>query len=572
MATVASGLGSGMEEPSIDDLLRGIEAGHPQKSKAQRKRDKKKQMKAEGADCAADVSAPAPPINKIPAPINKMKAAAPSAVVDDLRRILQTPSKTVPLKTSSSSWTTARDHPGGKGGFDSDCECECEGEDDSFEDNSFDRTASTSSTCTSSTSYAAMQMMRGSAGGRTTYNGAKTESSPAKASSSPSGIGIDSRAVTASITENELDSLLHKGNKLRDGSLLEEKHSSPPVLQSGRFFPHETENLMADGVEERAREGREPSLLELAEIRPETICEKKPDELLDELRSSDVGENAATTVVFRRASFVGQVGGSCGRGEAIVDELLAAELNRRRLAEERQKPEQDDDKSVEELDAPLSSTASTATAVTFVSKASKEAATAAAPASRKEKKEKPQVVFHVDVKANSPESLSSELQAAVSETKTLFDSEFEEDFNSQVSKRGGYRLTIMCEKNQPHDVCSFAMYKINPKEKCLSIAHVAVPHTKRRLGYGKAMMKWVIAYAKKQPRSNVQFLALSSMPGSIKFHQSLGFKKEGKKFGGAAGLSGQGGNTEGAKPEGADDGVEYAEGQVYMTYPIKGGR
>ncbi|CAD7958723.1 unnamed protein product [Amoebophrya sp. A120] len=198
------------------------------------------------------------------------------------------------------------------------------------------------------------------------------------------------------------------------------------------------------------------------------------------------------------------------------------------------------------------------------------------------KAKKEDLTFHVDLRPNNRETLSELELGLVEQTKQLFNSEFEEDFATQCSKKGGYRLTIMTEKDT-NEVCSFVMYKINPKEKCLSIAHVAVPASKRRRGFGKIMMQWVIKYAKKQPRSNVAFLALSSMPGSIKFHQSLGFKKDKKMMNKSKDSStstsplsprGGGGGVENLQMNNPanEDEIQYAEGQVYMTYPIKGGR
>lgn len=65
-------------------------------------------------------------------------------------------------------------------------------------------------------------------------------------------------------------------------------------------------------------------------------------------------------------------------------------------------------------------------------------------------------------------------------------------------------------------------------------------------------MKWTIKHAKAQPRSTVAFLALSSMPSSIKFYQSLGFKKDR--------------STLMSEEEASATGL--AVGQVFMTYPI----
>lgn len=73
--------------------------------------------------------------------------------------------------------------------------------------------------------------------------------------------------------------------------------------------------------------------------------------------------------------------------------------------------------------------------------------------------------------------------------RTLFVREFEEAFEEQVSKRGGYRLSLMA--NKAGELLAFVMYKTKSEQKCLTIAHIAVPVLKRRMGYGKMMVRGV---------------------------------------------------------------------------------
>ncbi|CAD7955661.1 unnamed protein product [Amoebophrya sp. A25] len=250
---------------------------------------------------------------------------------------------------------------------------------------------------------------------------------------------------------------------------------------------------------------------------------------------------AATSVVFRK--FDGAV-----KPTELVEQIWEAELQRRACVARGASEE-------EGISLPL--LPSQATTQDAASKTPKGASTPGGTKSTKKKAKEITVTFHSEVRANVPQA-TPEMQKLVEQAKDLFAEEFEEEFASQVSKKGGYRLTLMAD--EAGDLCSFIMYKTNPSEKCLSIAHVAVPSTKRRLGYGRRIMRWLIQYAKKQPRSQIAFLALSSMPGSIKFHQSLGFKKSGNKL------------TKKEDEPVKEKDIEYAEGQVYMTYPIKGGK
>ncbi|CAD7962628.1 unnamed protein product [Amoebophrya sp. A25] len=295
------------------------------------------------------------------------------------------------------------------------------------------------------------------------------------------------------------------------------------------------------------------SLLELAEIPRATLASRQSSvidpekDLLDELRSSPHGAMAATSVVFRK--FDGAI-----KPTEIVEQIWEAELQRRASVARAASEEED-------MTLPLPSQNLLPSETTQQDATSKTPKGASTPGgtikSTKEKAKEIKVTFHSEVRANVPQA-TAEMQKLVDQAKDLFAEEFEEEFASQVSKKGGYRLTLMAD--EAGDLCSFIMYKTNPSEKCLSIAHVAVPSTKRRLGYGRRIMRWLIQYAKKQPRSQIAFLALSSMPGSIKFHQSLGFKKSGDKL------------TKKEDEPVKEGEIEYAEGQVYMTYPIKGGK
>lgn len=155
------------------------------------------------------------------------------------------------------------------------------------------------------------------------------------------------------------------------------------------------------------------------------------------------------------------------------------------------------------------------------------------------------------MKANSPNTLSAEQKQLVSATKKLFAEEFNEVFEEQISRRGKYRLSIMADPST-NDLLSFIMYKTCPASKTLKISFTAVPKVKRRQGYGKAMFKWMLKYAKNQSRSVVEQVALSSMASSVKFYCSLGFKKESGRLG----------------EEMAEE-MELVAGQVLMVYRIR---
>ena len=147
-----------------------------------------------------------------------------------------------------------------------------------------------------------------------------------------------------------------------------------------------------------------------------------------------------------------------------------------------------------------------------------------------------------------------------------------------------------------NELLAFIMYKVMNERACLSIANVAVPKNQRRRGYGRIIVKWMINYAKKSLKHLVNFLALSSLPNTIKFYKSLGFKvsdpnltkrREPRGTPCSSALpsptaSDAGDNSPRASEASSvllpapsvassapSDESEYIEGQAYMTYPIR---
>jgi len=135
----------------------------------------------------------------------------------------------------------------------------------------------------------------------------------------------------------------------------------------------------------------------------------------------------------------------------------------------------------------------------------------------------------------------SSLAALIARAREVQATYFAEDYISQVSKRSGYRLTLLTELQDGVDtLVGYIVYRF--KQSAVSVAQFAIAQEFQGQGFGKKLIKWLIQYAKK---ANVEIIALSSLPTSTSFYQRFAFKRVMVK-----GISGE----------------DYVEGQVYMEY------
>jgi len=136
------------------------------------------------------------------------------------------------------------------------------------------------------------------------------------------------------------------------------------------------------------------------------------------------------------------------------------------------------------------------------------------------------------------------MAALLSQTRELSMAVFEEDCLQEITKKTGWKLSLLASEDQTI-LCGFVVSKV--KNGSLSIAKIAVPSHFRGQGFGKQIMDEVMKAAKKQ--SDVYEVCLSSLPGAETFYQRLGFKA-----------------FRGMKVTSGDD---LVEGQVYMEKRLR---
>lgn len=158
---------------------------------------------------------------------------------------------------------------------------------------------------------------------------------------------------------------------------------------------------------------------------------------------------------------------------------------------------------------------------------------------------KDDVTFLRNVSTN--DSVADEMMAnLISQTRSLSFQAFEEDCLLDITKRSGWRLTLLATTDLTM-LCGFIITKnING---ALVIKKVVVASECRGLGFGKLIMDEVTKTAKKQ--TDIFEVRLSSLSTAVTFYQRLGFKAHtGMKF------------------EFAGD-TEFTEGQVYMEKKLR---
>lgn len=185
----------------------------------------------------------------------------------------------------------------------------------------------------------------------------------------------------------------------------------------------------------------------------------------------------------------------------------------------------------------------------------------------------PEFEFLENIQPFSQTVQSSErLKALTKEVSLLSAAAFEEDALTYVTRKGGWRMTIIARPEGVQD-CSelpldgfcldgpspsligFIVYRLRPELDSLSIAKIAIVPEHRQRGHGRRLIDWSIKLAKKQP--DITFISLSSLPEAVKFYLAIGFKAIDVKLENA--VSAQCGPDE-----------DLVEGQVYMEYRIKG--
>lgn len=165
------------------------------------------------------------------------------------------------------------------------------------------------------------------------------------------------------------------------------------------------------------------------------------------------------------------------------------------------------------------------------------------------------------------------LKAIMKEVAELSHDAFEEDALHMVTKKGGWKMTLMATPAGRQDedtiplrgfmldaapcpsLIGFLIYRLRPDLESLSIAKLAIVPEHRQRGHGRRFIEWCVQSAKKNPA--ISFISLSSLPEAVKFYQRLGFRDVDVKLDKVCG-----------NQCGPDE--DLVEGQVYMEYRIKG--
>ncbi|CAE8678105.1 unnamed protein product [Polarella glacialis] len=114
---------------------------------------------------------------------------------------------------------------------------------------------------------------------------------------------------------------------------------------------------------------------------------------------------------------------------------------------------------------------------------------------------------------------------SVSQAKSLATSLAYKDVISRVSKRSGYRLTLITDKTKKaRPVLGYAVCRFPPKgQRTLNVLQVGISEQHRGLGLGRQMVRWLVQYAKKAATA-IDVIAVSCPSGGTSFYEKLGFR------------------------------------------------
>jgi GNAT superfamily N-acetyltransferase len=186
-------------------------------------------------------------------------------------------------------------------------------------------------------------------------------------------------------------------------------------------------------------------------------------------------------------------------------------------------------------------------------------------------KEQPPYEFIENIQPFGVSTQASErLKAIMKEVSLLSNDAFEEDALGLVTRKGGWRMTLLARpEGSPDLICipldgfsldaevapsliGFVVYRLRPELESFSIAKIAIVPEHRQQGHGRRLIEWCIKNAKKQ--STIAYISLSSLPEAIPFYVRMGFKAIDVK---AIDVT--------LAPD-----EDLVEGQVYMEYRLKG--
>eukprot|EP00434_Breviolum_minutum_P029228 symbB.v1.2.025851.t1/scaffold2538.1/size76676/5 len=123
--------------------------------------------------------------------------------------------------------------------------------------------------------------------------------------------------------------------------------------------------------------------------------------------------------------------------------------------------------------------------------------------------------FNKDVAAQEPR-----FSVVVNQAKAIASHYRMEDFIGRVSKRSGYRLTLLMQKTKKDKVMGFLVFRF--RERSLHVLQVAVAKDARGRGAGRAMLRWA---AQQAQRANMENVVVSAWPFRPELFTKLGFTR-----------------------------------------------
>eukprot|EP00930_Biecheleria_cincta_P092427 TRINITY_DN8233_c0_g1_i1.p1 TRINITY_DN8233_c0_g1~~TRINITY_DN8233_c0_g1_i1.p1 ORF type:complete len:2246 (+),score=491.91 TRINITY_DN8233_c0_g1_i1:182-6919(+) len=136
----------------------------------------------------------------------------------------------------------------------------------------------------------------------------------------------------------------------------------------------------------------------------------------------------------------------------------------------------------------------------------------------------------------------------VNQAKSIASALSYKDVISRVSKRSGYRLTVVTEKGKKKAVLGFMVYRF--RQRAMVVIQVALAEKHRGSGLGRLMIRWLAQHGK-NPTNNCDAIQLCSPTGGVGFYEKFGFQRYSKE---------------------APEGEDAFAGHVYLEYTFKKNR
>ncbi|CAL1153427.1 unnamed protein product [Cladocopium goreaui] len=125
--------------------------------------------------------------------------------------------------------------------------------------------------------------------------------------------------------------------------------------------------------------------------------------------------------------------------------------------------------------------------------------------------------FNKDVAAQEPR-----FSGVVNQAKAIASHYRMEDYISRVSKRSGYRLTLLMQKTKKDKVIGFLVFRFRGRSLC--VLQLAVAKDARGRGAGRSLLRWA---AREAQRATMENVLISTWPFGSELFLKLGFAETG---------------------------------------------